>query len=817
MFGKMFGGKKDKKDKKSKKEKKQKAQKGGHQRMTTEEQINYALKVSLQEQQAQQTTVGSVTAERQQSGSVSSNAENEFNDELALASHSSHTHQRMSTTEQINLAVQMSLQEQQNTGAPPETVNNEKSTETKGKTPAGSKTQEKERGHKRMSTQQAIEVAIQRSLQEMKDKPVADWTTEDLATWLSGLGADFEGYAEEVRSNELDGANFLPLELEDYIDIGVRNRYHRQRIWEEFQKVLTEQRSKQSKSAKQDRNASFSGVASLFSSPDDEPGTNENSSLDLQSAINKLNAAQQKIENLEKALEGERRRAERAEERLTEERETRSHLETELETLKTELEKKEAAVIPKPKLKKKEKEAPKPEEDVNTDVALGFVSFTQENEEETAIHKRDPSFTGAVGLFDDLNFDTDEEDEIVMNVNSDPTANEPQTVAQKKAGLKAAGRDRHKRDPSFSGELADLFSMDDMADMGFGPDAVKTDTVQFTQDDLGFTAAAPASANKHKRDPSYSGVRDLFEDDESEEQEEEEENFSGRPVPKQPRKNYHRKDVSFGGVQQLFEDEEAGPALTMKIAAETEEEELRNRIAEYEERLRDYESLREQYEQTQDTIETLQQDLSFQKNHVETSRERELKLEKELTKTREEARRARDELSLRIQQISKGDDSAHQVMRDALIQARDEINTHENQLNTLTTQVEQRDNEMQELRNSLNRERSTKQRLDDEKQNLETSRQKIQNELDEWKNMNSKNAGNVQEELVSSRLKSQDLGGRVDELEKTNAKLKEQVNEIQKSKIDLAIRTCAEIDRMRNFFRDYSPAPSDQHRAITVG
>ena len=31
------------------------------------------------------------------------------------------------------------------------------------------------------------------------------------------------------------------------------------------------------------------------------------------------------------------------------------------------------------------------------------------------------------------------------------------------------------------------------------------------------------------------------------------------------RENYHRKDVSFDGVQQLFDDEEAGPALTMKV------------------------------------------------------------------------------------------------------------------------------------------------------------------------------------------------------------------------------------------------------------
>lgn len=817
-MGKIFGGKKDKKNKKEKKSKKEKKPKAKqHKRMSTEEQINYALRVSLQEsQQPSQQADHETTNAPQEDEPVK---KTDLNDALAAASRSSSAHQRMTTSEQINLAVQMSLQEQ--TGSP-ETVNNQ--TPSAPSAPSAP-------NHQRMSTQQAIEVAIQRSLTEMKSKPIGEWTTEDLATWMSGLGADYEDYAEEVRSNELDGPNFLPLELEDYVDIGVRNKYHRQFIWDSFQKLLKSQRDQEPApsapppSAKQDRNSSFSGVASLFSVPDDdEPrGPNENSNLGAQQAIQQLEAAQQRIATLEKSLEGERRRAERAEERLEEERQTRNHLEQELSQVKKQLEAKEEAAAKIKKKEAKKEAAPPPEpEPLNDDVALGFVSFTQEKQVESSIHKRDPSFTGAIGLFDDLNFDTDEEEEEEdQKTNQDPASKLPQTKEQKKA----AGRDRHKRDPSFSGELADLFSADDMADMGFGPNAVATDSVQFTQDDMGLTSAAPASATgglKHKRDPSYSGVRDLFEDDESaEEQEEdiEEQPFNPRAPSKAPnRTRNYRKDVSFGGVQQLFEDEEPDKGYNMKIAAETEEEELRNRIAEYEEKLRGFDALREQYERTEDAVEQLQQELRFQKNLVHKSNDREATMENELKKTRDEAKGAREDLNHRIQQISQGNAGATQIIQTELNRTQQQLGKSEESIDRINKQLRNRDQELDALRNSLTKERTDIKRLSEENKEIQNARQKTLNELEEWKSMNTQNAGSVSQDLVKQRMKSQDLQEQVDKLQSINEKLEANKTELQRSKIDLAIRTCAEIDRLRNYFRECGRDSAEgKVRSQTVG
>merc|ERR1719204_2461846 len=65
---------------------------------------------------------------------------------------------------------------------------------------------------------------------------------------------------------------------------------------------------------------------------------------------------------------------------------------------------------------------------------------------------------------------------------------------------------KKKRDPSFSGVI-DLFDDDEAAEMGFGPNAPK--------DPEPNSYAIP---QKHKRDPSYTGVKDLFSDEFEEEQ-----------------------------------------------------------------------------------------------------------------------------------------------------------------------------------------------------------------------------------------------------------------------------------------------------------
>jgi len=171
--------------------------------------------------------------------------------------------------------------------------------------------------------------------------------------------------------------------------------------------------------------------------------------------------------------------------------------------------------------------------------------------------QRAPSFGGVAGLFSGDDNDNDE-------VGSVPSA----SVSA------PAGRKAQQRQPSFGGVAA-----------LFGDDDDEAANVTADDDDLGGPAPVPqATSNqsqaqqpqqKKKRDPSFSGVADLFGDDnddfeqtkpESSNQntyEEEEQQAEGigdlQALPQKSTSRPKKRDPSFGGVANLFamdEDEE---------------------------------------------------------------------------------------------------------------------------------------------------------------------------------------------------------------------------------------------------------------------
>lgn len=874
------GGKKKDKDKKKENAKPPAKDKSGtHTRMTTEDQINLALQVSLQESK----------------GQPAQNSNPEMSNTLGDATSQSQGHSRMSTADQINLAVQMSLQEQ------------ESQKQKKAATEVADKP-----GHARMNTEQAIEIAIQQSLKEsiadIPDGPPTQWTFMDLSNWIGSLNDDYERYADAIQEHEVDGKTFSMLEADDYVNINIRNANHRDNIFTAFRQILAARpdpddaddetstimapkkapmeplfeeppppeahNNMSSPPPAKSRGAqeSFGGVAGLFGGDDEdddndpdvapiptfqhqqvhdpephkpkpvvkeskpEPQAKPAAKPAAKSASSKASApesfggvydlfgdennpaniptfssptesiqaeqniermrqnyldAQGRIEELEKSLEGERRRANRLQDTVRKEQEARKLAESELRNMKNEKETKElTSQLPQ--------QTEEPEDDIAA-VALGFVSFKEDAPAEEAIHKRDPSFTGIAGLFD-IDFD-DSDPEVI----SDEPIQDPFDVTS--GGPK---KPKKKRDPSFSGVI-DLFDNDEMAEMGFGPDAPKDPE-----------PSSYSIPQKHKRDPSYTGVKDLFNDDPEDDDGMGFGFDSGEPAAGGSLR--HKRDPSYTGVRDLFleEEEEEAP-----MGQEVQLAELKQEITRQKRRIEEL----QKYESTNyahvDTIETLEEDLAQKKALVidlqrkaedekpfyrklrqdaeeksallrdlrQKAEEREMEMQKEISKIRDEM----------LNQLKNSGSDVSELITNELERTKKELDEKEREIRELKNfenKASGKDVEIKHLKNTLQQERQTQQELQSEIDEADRRRKEADDKLRIIQESHTDNGEKdvlVKEKMRNKTLedKNRDLNDRVDNLEKN-------INALTDSKMSLVRNAAMELDRLRSILQNVS-------------
>lgn len=917
MFRQFYGKPKEKK-KTNKKKDKNAGREKGHQRMSTEEQINYALQVSLQEAEQNNTAAP---------GGFEANA--------AAASY---RHQRMTTAEQINLAMQRSLEDQGAPASPDKTEEPPTAGSTDdvdgddgGAFAAPPAKAAAAGGHARMNTEQAIEIAIANSLAEVRlpDGAPDTWTAEDLGDWIANLNEDYQKYGDEIKSRGITGKKFASYEKAKKLkSIGIRNSDHRDNIWVAFNNEMKthddrkdgakqqeeEQKStnkvaslfdtdKQSKKErKQKKQESFGGVGDLFGSEDevpasgvsnlfgDEPagsgvsslfdsppektenkpaqrkpkskkaqssfggvsslfgpendeeedagepkpaeprrkdnpsfggvydifGSNDdemkvkdfNAGSSSGDAAQKLEDAQKTISRLEKKLEGERRKVEKLKKELNQERQEKQQIEIELTQMKQ----------GKSSQQTKAPEAAKESE--NAPVEMGFISFSQEETKESHLHKRDPSYTGVSGLFDDLNFGSDEDEDP-----EEPIFNDPSSMTQTVAAP-TKGKDKHKRDPSFNGVL-DLFDDDEAAELGFGTPEVSSQ-IQAKKDrskrDPSFSGVANLFADeededdgglglldgfdteptpvagapqKHKRDPSYSGVKDLFDDDEPEEAEEDYNN------------QRHNKNASFSGVRDLFAEEMA--PVKMTNVQESQIDELKQKIQALESKLQGYES---DYQDKEAQVESLAETLSMKEQQLQRVREREEELEQQNSAMRNEFNQKIQEMS-----ESKGVDS---LITQELQRSKVELEETTEKLRNVTKEAEQLSVEIQTKSQELDMQSKTlskeRQRNRDLQENLEKFRglaQKAESELQIRRETSQ--SSDHQEALINTRQDNEELRREKAEMQKEVKSLQESIRGMHESKIRLVQNVALELDRMRGMFQEINVANEAKARSATVG
>merc|ERR1712037_979451 len=194
------------------------------------------------------------------------------------------------------------------------------------------------------------------------------------------------------------------------------------------------------------------------------------------------------------------------------------------------------------------------------------------------------------------------------------------------------GKPKKKRDPSFSGVI-DLFDEDELEEMGIG------------QKEPTFAPIVTTSAPlKHKRDPSYSGVKELF-DEQSEEEdeigqvelgmEEEDDGTAGKSEK-------HKRDPSYSGVKDMFlydDEEETGTATGIsglfnddgQGEQEQKIEDLENEVQSLKRQLIEAADAKDELEQAETKLQELTEQLAFKTELYEGSREREISLEDENT------------------------------------------------------------------------------------------------------------------------------------------------------------------------------------------
>eukprot|EP00494_Astrolonche_serrata_P030840 UN31108 len=454
------------------------------------------------------------------------------------------------------------------------------------------------------------------------------------------------------------------------------------------------------------------------------------------------------------------------------------------------------------------------------DVQLGFVSFNNEKTDDGPLHKRDPSFTGVHGLFEDLNFGSDEEldAEVEKITGVDPSKEEDE-----------ATKDRHKRDPSFSG-VVDLFDEEEAAEMGFGPKAKESSEIDlhnlFSSDNQPQENAASGPNERHKRDPSYSGVKDLFE--EEEEEEEEAQGFAG-PVgglgqPQQQhtqqgagRTNAHLRDVSFGGVKDLFAEEMPDEYTNRENTID----ELRKKVDTYENELQDYQETKEELNRYEEENQSLRQQVIEKNSLYQQSKEREEQVEQEMTQLRQDMMQKLQQAAISENASEEAKQNAQKVLAQATKEQgeiktlKEHLTEYKNKEEKLKKGAAGKDQEIKALRESLDRERNEIEALTQKLKEEEVRTENIKQELEIRKEATPVDY----ESNIESTLQQKASERQIIELNQKLNDMSVELETIQKAKRQLAISACVEMDRLRVLFREMqnNSVPVDQQHANTVG
>jgi len=570
---------------------------------------------------------------------------------------------------------------------------------------------------------------------------------------------------------------------------------------------------------KNDKTSSFGGVADLFVGVEDDEnnahGTVPTNTASQQSAFSsraantkplkkhplpsnqnsnqeeylkllaKYEEAQSRIVDLDRQLEEEKRRGDRLAKEVKKEvqlRQNELRLRESVQQELDEMNKRMQTQSIEQSVKKTEDFGDKKEKD-DGDVKLGYLTFDVEKADDAPIHKRDPSFSDINNLFDDLTFNSDEElDEIVEKI-------APETTEE-------SGKDRHKRDPSFSGVI-ELFDETDQEELGIGKNNNpeinfgEMDGSLFDNRDDDYSDNVSEKKN-HKRDPSYSGVKDLFEENSEEEM---------GPVNTGPviqnagtRTNNHMRDVSFGGVRELFAEEMPEEYSNQ----EHQIEDLRKKIVRYEEELLEHENLKELYSQSEADVGSLRQSLKEKTKLYDASKKREAEIEREMTELRQQMYDRLNEAT------SKG---GAEIFQEELERRTEELKKVKEKVALLNTEKENlqrhlkgKDQEIEALKSTLTEERDEILALKERLKEAKIKTLNAEKELEIRKETTFKDDDH--ESKIEILLQRDNLDRQVGKLNKQLNDLHNNLEILQESKRKLAISACTEMDRLRGLFRE---------------
>jgi len=174
-----------------------------------------------------------------------------------------------------------------------------------------------------------------------------------------------------------------------------------------------------------------------------------------------------------------------------------------------------------------------------------------------------PSFGGVIDLFQDANASTKSHPAQASFGGVMDLFGQHQQDQDEVAPVEEAPPQR-KRDPSFGG-IADMFADDEHSspseeDLSNEQSQQKTSNVGEMLEDETFDQPLPDTAYQKKRDPSFSGINDLFGDDADDEVEEDrispladEDKISKESFEQ---RSGRKRDPSYGGIADMFADDE---------------------------------------------------------------------------------------------------------------------------------------------------------------------------------------------------------------------------------------------------------------------